>query len=152
MVALCALIAQITTTYFYTFDSFVVRCELMNLRMLCQKIRYDAISSEQEHTITIDPTMHLYYTTTYKHNFPPAVRFGTIDNALGPPSSPHNPINSLCTFNNNKIYFYADGTISSGIIYIIDRNKKIGYALSNGVGSVSYLRLYRYDKSKWVPL
>lgn len=152
VVTLCALIAHVTITYFYTFDSCIVRSELMYLRMFCQKIRYDAISTGQEQIVTIDPLVHSYYSPYYKHVFPPAVRFGVMDNALGPPSSPQQPINSLCTFNNNKIHFYADGTISSGIIYIVDRNKKVGYALSNGVGAVSYLRLYRYDKKKWICL
>lgn len=152
VVMLWALIAQITTTYFYTFDSFIVRSEIMNLRMFCQKTRYDAISSGLEQTITIDTTTQRYYTADYTYTLPPAVHFGTIDNALGPPSSPQTPIKALCTFNNNKIHFYADGTISSGIIYIVDRNKKVGYALSNGVGAVSYLRIYRYDKKKWIAL
>ncbi len=124
----------------------------MNLRMFCQKTRYTAISTGQEQTITIDTATQCYSTPDYTYTLPPAVRFGALDNALGPPSSPQTPITALCTFNNNKIHFSADGTISSGIIYIVDRNKKVGYALSNGVGSVSYLRLYRYDKKKWIAL
>ena len=51
------------------------------------------------------------------------------------------------SFENNHIIFYADGTIQAGTVYLVDVNKKLLYALTSGVGHISFLRKYRYDGS-----
>lgn len=150
VISLCTLIAYLSTASFSLFDSFIIRAECINLRMFFQKMRYDAISSGKEYIVTLDLVNNRYYTDHYEHIFDSGVFFGFPDGALGPPSNPHSTIHHVVTFKNNQIHFFADGTISAGIIYITDRAKKNGYALSNAVGAVSYLRFYRYDKGKWL--
>lgn len=150
VVSLCALMAQLTIAYFNTFDSFIMQSELMSLRMFFQQMRYNAINAGKELVVTLDPIFHRYYTDNYEHTLPVAIRIGCPNGALGPPSSPRFAISSFITFKNNQIHFFPDGTMSSGIIYIVDRAKRVGYALSNGVGAVSYVRLYRYDKGRWI--
>lgn len=152
VVSICALIAQLAITFCATLDTFMVQSELMTLRMLCQKMRYDAISTGQEFSIRFDPITHSYCTDHHRYVLPSAVRFGVIDRALGPPSKADQPIISFVTFHNNTMRFFPDGTISSGIIYLVDRHKKTSYALTNGIGAVSYLRFYRYDRKRWIPL
>ena len=50
--------------------------------------------------------------------------------------------------------FFKDGTVSAGIIYLIDKNKTAMYALSCGISSISYLRRYKYIdiSNKWLLL
>jgi hypothetical protein len=43
------------------------------------------------------------------------------------------------------MHFYPTGIISSGTVYLVDKNKRYMYALSNAVSQFSYLRLYKYD-------
>lgn len=150
VVSLCLLITQLTITGLELFNSFIVQSELMSLRIFFQEMRWNAIHTGQERVIAIDPINHSYYNGNHVHRLSSAIRFGFLKAALGPPSSPHSAITSPVTFKNNQVHFFPDGTISSGIIYIVDSAERIGYALSNGVGAVSYLRLYKYDKGRWL--
>lgn len=77
------------------------------------------------------------------------VLFGFLRNSKGPPSDPKYLINKPITFKDNKIMFYKDGTISSGIIYLIDKNYNVMYALTSGVSDISYLRRYKYNLNNW---
>lgn len=93
---------------------------------------------------------------SYKYNNYPgeiklhsSVLFGFLKDAKGPPSSARSLINKAITFKNNKIFFYKDGTISSGIIYIKDKSNSVMYALTTGVSHVTYIRRYKYVANNW---
>lgn len=88
---------------------------------------------------------------SYKYNnYPDKIQlskhviFGFLENSKGPPSNAKYLINKASTFKNNTIIFYKDGTISSGVIYIKDKNNQFMYALSSGISSITYLRRYKY--------
>ena len=150
VVSLCLLMAQLTISYFSLFDTVIVRSELLSLRMFFQQMRYNAVQTKKELIVTIYPINACYYTNNYRKIFHSAVCFGALEGALGPPSAPKNHITQPITFKENKIHFFPDGTISSGIIYVVDKHKNSGFAITNGVGAVSYMRLYRYDRGSWV--
>lgn len=58
------------------------------------------------------------------------------------------------SFKGHKIIFYPDGIISPGAIYLTDRHNNAIYKLTCAIGSINYLRKYKYNKtlSKWIML
>lgn len=90
------------------------------------------------------------------------VRFGFIPGILGPPSKPaamidksiilDKPIGMSANISDLCVNFYANGKITSGSIYFIDRQKKRMGALTCSPSRVSYLRRYICDGKNWVLL
>jgi len=99
-------------------------------------------------TIALDATgtIHRYTFGAVDEQLPKSIRFGAPAEVKGPPATPMRPVDSPITFKNAQITFYPDGIISAGTVYLTDTDQKTCYALTCGVGSVSFLRAYRYDK------
>jgi len=77
--------------------------------------------------------------------------FGVVQGVKGPPSAPKKDIVNPITFENKRIAFYPDGTISAGIVYLFDRKTKETYAISSSVSYISFIRKYKYSvESGWV--
>lgn len=79
------------------------------------------------------------------------VKFGFLEEVLGPPAEPTKKITTAITFPKKQIILYKNGTINSGSIYLTDKNKKHLYALTSSIAQISSLRKYYY-KNKWVNL
>jgi len=77
------------------------------------------------------------------------IRFQALAHVQGPPSSPSHAITKPITFANNTIIFYKTGVLSSGVVYLLDTQNNVQYALSNAVSSISFIRLYQYAAGKW---
>lgn len=131
-------------------DRSIARSELSFFKIFCQKVRSDAVAAGEEQSIELDAPTRSYRAGGMHVQLPTQVQFGTAPGVLGPPSNPINPITEAITFKDKKIVCFPDGRLSSGIVYFTTNDKGVTYALSNGVATLSYLRLYRYEQGKWV--
>jgi prepilin-type N-terminal cleavage/methylation domain-containing protein len=150
VIAIGAFLMMCTIASVRFFDRSFVRSELYFLKLFCQRVRSDAITCGDMRTIQIDPGANSYSAHGMTVQLPAQVCFGAVAGALGPPSLPAQSIVQSVTFKDNNIICHTDGSVSSGIVYMTDKDHSVSYALSNGVGASSYLRLYRYEGSKWV--
>ena len=129
----------------------VVRSEVDTLYAACRYVQRCAMVSNQKQMLRFDLQKNLYTFDGRTETLAAPVSFGVKPGVKGPPSSPQKQIASPVTFKNNVIIFSPDGAISSGTVYVTDRQKKSLYALSNGIAQVSHLRKYSYN-GKWLLL
>lgn len=128
----------------------MVHCEIKKLIAECFYQRLCAIASHKELSIQFDCVQNCYTTST-KKTFFQAVRMESLPGLKGPPSQPKKAIDNPITFNNSKIVFYPDGTMSSGTIYFVDTSKTSCYALTIATGQAPFLRHYEFASS-WVQI
>lgn len=142
--ALVACIALLATSNFGLIDRMAVHAQIDRLYGLCHYLQRRAIARNQSCTLSFDVHNHTYQYDDVTVPLSSAVRFGTLPGAKGPPSSPTHALASPCTFARNEIIFHPDGIISSGTVYLVDRNQRWLYALSSPISQISFLRAYRY--------
>ncbi len=146
LIMFIALLAVSQATYVH---SILVRSQVCALYEAIQMVQQRAISTNTKQKIIIDLDNHRYCVDAAAYKLPSYVRFGVVDGAMGPPSRPERPIVRACTFPDSTITCWPDGIIQAGVLYLVDHKKRYGYAISNAVGSVSYLRIYRYEQNEW---
>ncbi|CDK30642.1 type II secretion system protein [Candidatus Babela massiliensis] len=139
-------------------DKSLIYIELERLYSCALYLQNQSKVESQDKYILFDEinNQYHYYNNDIKetHKLSSQIAFGFLPNSKGPPSNPTSKIKKAITFNNKKIMFFKDGTVSAGIIYLIDKNKTAMYALSCGISSISYLRQYKYIdiSNKWLLL
>ncbi len=147
VVALVALLSGLTLWNMRMFSGLVVRADIEKLYTVCMYLRQKAVSTRTEQLLEFDQLNNAYrYDGTVEH-LSTAATYGFVEDVMGPPSAPHKTITTYSSFDSSHIVFYPDGIIQSGTLYITDKDKKMLYALTSGVGQVSFLRKYRYDGS-----
>lgn len=145
-----ALIGTITALAIWNTQSLyrlTVRADIEKLYTTCLYLQQKALSCQEKQTLyfALDKKTYRYENCAERLNT--QVLYGFIAGAKGPPSSPHVLITQENSFENNQIVFYPDGVIQAGTLYLTDVNKRVLYALTSGVGQVSFLRKYYYDGS-----
>lgn len=130
-------------------DNFNISSSLRVVRATCKQLQQRAQSTQTIQTFTINKQNNLLRYAHGKIKLNQTIKINTLDNVLGPPGSPHKTITNPVTFKNNVITFYKNGSISSGTIYLTDKDNKHQYALSNSIGSVPTLQLYRWQNGTW---
>jgi prepilin-type N-terminal cleavage/methylation domain-containing protein len=148
VVCLFVLLATLGIMQFSFLDSTIVHAEVDKLAAVCSYLRQKAITTNTEQILIFDEQKNEYRGEEIREILSSRISFGSLPKAMGPPGSPSHLITKPITFANSTIHFYPTGIISSGTIYLVDKNKQCMYALSNAVSQFSYLRLYRYD-GKW---
>ena len=125
-----------------------VPTELEKMGALCRYAQQKALMTNVAQVITLDATgsVHGYTLGAVREQLPRSIIFGAPAGIKGPPATPTHGIDFPITFKNSQIIFYPDGVISAGTVYLTNTNKTVLYALTSGVGAVSFLRAYRYDK------
>ena len=153
MIVIClfALLATLGIMQISFLDSTIVHAEVDKLVAACSYVRQKAITTNTECVLTFNVAKNEYRGDGMREVLSPRICFGFLSGVLGPPGSPSHIIEKAITFPDFSIHFYPTGIISSGTIYVVDKNKRYMYALSNAVSQFSYLRLYRYD-GKWKQL
>jgi len=146
--ALCALVVSLTIVNVGFLNRGLVRSEVDKLYAACMYLQQCALTTGQEHELSFDQNKNSYNFAGKTEKLRNPVVFGFIPGVKGPPSSPSKKIKKPITFKGKKIVFSPMGTISSGTVYLADGDKKILYALSNGIAHISHLRKYSYT-SKW---
>ena len=111
-----------------------------------------ATHTTQKLFIDEETQSYFYYESTnaIMHTLNNTILFGFIEGIKGPPSAPRKLIIKPITFHNNAIEFYPQGTISSGTLYMTDKNKHHMQAITCGVSHVSCIRRYIVTGNKWL--
>jgi prepilin-type N-terminal cleavage/methylation domain-containing protein len=148
VVCLFALIVTLGMMQLSFLDDTIVHAEVDKLAGVCSYLQQKAIATNSDQILVCDVQKNEYRLDNIHEMLSKRIGFGFLPNILGSPGSPTRSIKKAVTFPDSSIHFYPTGTISSGTVYLTDKNKKLMYALSNAVSQVSYLRLYRYD-GKW---
>ena len=151
VIALCMLLATLGMVQLSFLDETITHAQVHKIAIVCSYLQQKAMASNSEQILVCDEYKNEYRGDNVNETLSPRVCFGFLPNVLGSPGSPAHRITKAITFPGSAIHFYPTGVISSGTLYLTDKNKKIMYALSNAVSPVSYLRLYRYDgyDGKW---
>jgi len=152
LLVVCALflvIVSLSITINRVFNGFAVNIELEHLYIACRYMQRYAMCTHQEQHLVINIPNRTYTYGNHIHTLASSVQFGFIPTIKGPPANPTDVITRANTFANNIITFYPSGIISAGTIYVTDSSKTCCYALSNAVGTVSYVRRYVYRNKQW---
>lgn len=148
VICLIAVVVGLGMMQLSFLDDVIARAEVDKLAGVCSYLRQKAITANSDQLLECDIQKNEYRFDNVHETLSKRICFGFLPKALGSPGSPYRTITKAITFPDSVIHFYPTGIISSGTIYMTDKNKKIMYALSNAVSQVSYVRLYRYD-GKW---
>lgn len=117
-----------------------VRAELHRLYTVFVYMRRKAIIDQQTYSIIF--STHSYQADT-DHQLSDQVQFGA-PVILGPPGDPQKKIAHYSSWPADTVHFYADGTISSGAVYLTDSSRRCTYALTADASAVTGLRRYEY--------
>lgn len=123
-----------------------VRASLDELYGICLLAQKRAMMTGQEQKVVLELSANAYTCGKQRVTLPKGVTFGWLPEAKGPPANPRAPLTAASTFAGHTIVFKPDGVVAAGSVYLIDAKRTVLYALSSGVGSVSFLRKYRYAK------
>ena len=126
-----------------------VRAELETMYTLITYLHYYALATAQDQELSFDCVRNAYTYRNITRSLGSGVVFGVVPGTQGPPSNPVRDISSPVTFANSALVCSAQGVLSSGAVYLVDAQKKCGYALSVAVGTGSVLKKYRYGTT-WV--
>lgn len=149
VIALVALLACLGLTQLSFLDSTITRMEVDKLAVVCSFLQQHAIATDSEQVLKCDVSKNEYHFGNSREILSRRIAFDFLKGALGSPGNPSHPITKAITFVGSSIHFYSTGIISSGTVYLVDKNNRYMYALSNAISQVSHMRLYRYDGGKW---
>jgi len=161
VVSLILILATTTISRFSFFNNLVIKGEVDKLFNVFSFLQQKAISSnlEQDICFDLDENSYCYYfkDKIVAHKLSNLVKFGFLKGTFGPPSDPKKTINQPITFKKNKqnkyiASIFPDGRIDAGSIYIVDKDYKFMMALTNSVSQLSYMRKYKYFRSKWIAI
>lgn len=142
---------MLSLPHFSFLQKTMVRSEIEKMYSLFVYMQHLAIATQKNQTIEFDVVKNTYFCNQQAIPLAQGIAFGTIAGVYGPPASPNALVNKPITFPNNKITFYAQGTMQAGTVYLVDRSKNYLYALTTPVSHISYVRRYKYER-EWVPL
>ena len=148
VLSLFAIVATLGIMQLSFLDDTIAHAEIDKLAGVCSYLQQKAMATNSDQFLVCDTQKNEYRLDNVHELLSRRIEFGFLPHVLGSPGSPSRSIKKAITFPDSSIHFYPTGTISSGTVYLTDKNKKIMYALSNAVSQVSYLRLYRYD-GRW---
>lgn len=146
VIALLSLIAMLSVGSYHTFNRFLVSAELNQLRILLLCMRYKAMALHSTISIAFNRAQQSYMIDN--HAYPlHAASLNYIPGVMGPPAYPQQLINKSITFADDRITFYADGTMNAGTLYVTDQQHSCMYALTIAVHDVANIRIYSYNKT-----
>lgn len=145
VVCLFALLATLGVMQLSFLDSAIVHADVQKLVAVCSYLRQKAMTHNVEYVLVLDVQKNEYRCDGIREVLSQRVSFGFLPHVYGPPGSPSRLIDKAISFSQSSIHFFPTGIISSGTVYLVDKEKRYMYALSNAVAQFSYLRLYRYD-------
>lgn len=123
-----------------------VRASLDELYGVCMLAQKRAMMTGHEQKVVLELDAGAYSCGIQRVILPKEVMFGWLPDVKGPPAHPRAPLAAASTFAGNTMVFKPDGVVSAGSVYLVNAKNTVLYALSSGVGSVSFLRKYRYAK------
>jgi type II secretory pathway pseudopilin PulG len=152
VIALCVLMASLVMSGSALFDQLLVRMEMDTLYTRILALQHRARLTNTDQALIFDVDANSYHDDTRLHHLTPPVCFGFPSAVKGPPSQPNAQLKSAVTFPENRIVVKPDGDVmSSGSVYLTDKNRQCLYALTISVAQVSYVRCYIYENG-WARL
>jgi prepilin-type N-terminal cleavage/methylation domain-containing protein len=148
VIAIVAILSVLIAINFSFFDNALIKSEIQKIHTVCHYLRRKAMMVNEIQTLMIDLHNNTYLYGTVEEKFAQHVRINFMPGIKGPPSAPIHTVTKPITFKNSQIIFYPSGVISAGTIYLTDTYNHYQYALSVPIASISYIRMYQYDK-KW---
>lgn len=147
VISIIMLFTSLSYSCKWHIDHIMVRNETYHMYSLCYFLQQAALSTQTTHILTIDAHNNTINTFIGQHiiNKNVIFGFGHLNKNLARQQTTK-PI----TFVNHTIYFYPNGTISSGSIYLTDKSHNTCYALTCPIGSTSTLRIYRFADNHWI--
>lgn len=150
--AVILILVTLSVSHSTIMRRFLVCAEIEKLHAFFHYLQQRALTTQQDQILTFDIPNNAYSAHNFHEKLTNGVQFGVLLGAAGPPSKPNKQISTPVSFKNNQAIFYADGTIAAGTVYIVDQGKRYMYALTSPISQISYLRIYRYQNSSWIPL
>lgn len=148
VVVLLSFVLFLTGSHAKFLHRLMVRTELEHLYTTCYYLQRKAMITHKQQKLTFEPDKKSYRYGMIRHYLPSHVCFGCPDGAQGPPAYPKKLITNPITFKSNALTFAPSGVLQSGTVYLCDRAREHGFALTCAVAQVSYLRKYQYGQ-KW---
>lgn len=142
---LCLTVVLLQSAFHAPSTGFV-STSLDQLYATCLMAQKRAMMTGMTQEVVLELDRGSYRYGTERIVLPKGVEFGCIAAVQGPPATPQALITTASTFAHHTITCTPEGSLSSGTVYLTDSKKTVLYALSSGVGSVSFLRKYRYAK------
>lgn len=147
VLALITLIASFVFMNISVLLKTTTQCALQELRATLYYMQYQAYTEHKPIKLLLDIENNTYSCKGETHSLIKPLRFGVMKEVKGPPTHPTVYLTKPITFKNDSITFHPQGIMESGTVYLIDERSNVLYALTCGVSVVSFLRVYRYDKS-----
>jgi len=147
-IALFALCIHCACGIWNSVDRLVVHTELNVLASQCSCLQQQAWATQQPQIITFDTYQNCYICNGIPYSLASQVTFGCMPAIKGPPGSPREQVTKPITFVGNRMTYHKNGIMQAGTVYLTNEKHTCQYALSNAVGSVSYIRKYVY-KNGW---
>ena len=160
MVIVLAIIATLCTAFF-SYQQFAAATQLQTaahqIAGLLSRAQMRARVHGAPQTLTwrdrsLTATTPSGETRTY--TLPGMVIPGAPEGALGPPGSPSRPIIATCSWPRSQrdaraLTLHPDGPASPGTLYLCNRSRTHGYALTTTPDAVSGIRVYEWHEGKW---
>lgn len=153
VIALMIIMTMLAIQSFSWYNRLLLHAEINKLYTLFVAAARRAALDNQTYTIDFDTPSQKYITHTQQgnatHKLSEGIIFGLLPGIQGPPAQPKAAVRYPVTFEKQHTILHADGRIQAGTVYITDAKKQWQYALSIPVGTISYIRRYRYHNKKW---
>lgn len=149
LIGLISLLAGLSFSLIAVFERVLLRLEIDLLVNTIEAQRAMAVIGNKDVAITFDSTSSAYSVDSTTHVFSQTVSFLYPPNGYGPPSAPVDLIKKPVSFVNSQLICFANGAMSSGVLYIGSPKQRCFYAISSSIGEWGVLRLYIYKNEKW---
>lgn len=149
VLALVTVLLALTVPVARYWKNSLLQLQLQHLATDIYYMQQRALLSGREQRITFQLADNSYSINGKKYELMRSIQFGALSAVLGPPAQPKQIIVKPCSFADNAIKCYPNGTISSGTVYLKDTENYAMAALTVPVGSFPALREYMY-KNKWI--
>ena len=126
-----------------------IAAEANALRSALWHLQNIARAQNKQKTLVFNEAENSYHYNGETHKLCRKVKFGTLQNVLGPPSSPKKQLKKSITFKNHEIIVTPQGILQSGTVYLIDDAQQLIYAITVPIAGVSFIRIYRYHNKQW---
>lgn len=149
VLAIIIIMTTLAITFFVNQKEPYLIAEAYTLRTRLWQLQQEARVENKQKSLIFNESNSSYSFGNENHKLSKYVKFGTLRNILGPPSSPKKLLRKAITFKSKKITITPQGILQSGTVYLIDDAGQLLYAVTVPISGISYIRIYRYRNKQW---
>lgn len=149
VLSLIFIIVVLSVPHLSFFNKRLVRADIEKMVMTASYLQRFALVSGRKQELHFDQSHKQYMSNGRVYKLNDRVLFDLVAGAPGPPSIARRAVSSPITFDRQRIIFYPDGKIQPGSVYLVDHEKRFGYALTVAVSHISCIREYYYNNGVW---